>query len=149
MKIELKEMTSSYTEGVFNVGKLSLKEAWSLDSINKELDNKNAKYIVAVTENNEVVGFIGLWIVLDEGDITNVAVHPNYRKQKIASLLIEYVINNMKNWNISSLTLEVRKSNIPAQNLYKKFNFNVSGIRKNFYSDNNEDAYIMWKRYVA
>ncbi|MCI5727591.1 MAG: ribosomal protein S18-alanine N-acetyltransferase [Clostridium sp.] len=144
MKIELKEMTSSYTEGVFNVGKLSLKEAWSLDSINKELDNKNAKYIVAVTENNEVVGFIGLWIVLDEGDITNVAVHPNYRKQKIASLLIEYVINNMKNWNISSLTLEVRKSNIPAQNLYKKFNFNVSGIRKNFYSDNNEDAYIMW-----
>ena len=77
MKIELKEMTSSYTEGVFNVGKLSLKEAWSLDSINKELDNKNAKYIVAVTENNEVVGFIGLWIVLDEGDITNVAVHPN------------------------------------------------------------------------
>ncbi len=144
MKIELKEMTSSYTEGVFNVGKLSLKEAWSLDSINKELDNKNAKYIVAVTENNEVVGFIGLWIVLDEGDITNVAVHPNYRKQKIASLLIEYVINNMKNWDISSLTLEVRKSNIPAQNLYKKFNFNVSGIRKNFYSDNNEDAYIMW-----
>lgn len=144
MKIELKEMTSSYTEGVFNVGKLSLKEAWSLDSINKELDNKNAKYIVAVTENNEVVGFIGLWIVLDEGDITNVAVHPNYRKQKIGSLLIEYVINNMKNWNISSLTLEVRKSNIPAQNLYKKFNFNVSGIRKNFYSDNNEDAYIMW-----
>ncbi|MDY3829210.1 MAG: ribosomal protein S18-alanine N-acetyltransferase [Clostridium sp.] len=144
MKIELKEMTSSYTEGVFNVGKLSLKEAWSLDSINKELGNKNAKYIVAVTENNEVVGFIGLWIVLDEGDITNVAVHPNYRKQKIASLLIEYVINNMKNWNISSLTLEVRKSNIPAQNLYKKFNFNVSGIRKNFYSDNNEDAYIMW-----
>lgn len=144
MKIELKEMTSSYTEGVFNVGKLSLKEAWSLDSINKELDNKNAKYIVAVTENNEVVGFIGLWIVLDEGDITNVAVHPNYRKQKIASLLIEYVINNMKNWNISSLTLEVRKSNIAAQNLYKKFNFNVSGIRKNFYSDNNEDAYIMW-----
>ena len=143
MKIELKEMTSSYTEGVFNVGKLSLKEAWSLDSINKELDNKNAKYIVAVTENNEVVGFIGLWIVLDEGDITNVAVHPNYRKQKIASLLIEYVINNMKNWNISSLTLEVRKSNIPAQNLYKKFNFNVSGIRKNFYSDNNEDANIM------
>lgn len=144
MKIELKEMTSSYTEGVFNVGKLSLKEAWSLDSINKELDNKNAKYIVAVTENNEVVGFIGLWIVLDEGDITNVAVHPNYRKQKIASLLIEYVINNMKNWDISSLTLEVRKSNIAAQNLYKKFNFNVSGIRKNFYSDNNEDAYIMW-----
>ena len=144
MKIELKEMTSSYTEGVFNVGKLSLKEAWSLDSINKELDNKNAKYIVAVTENNEVVGFIGLWIVLDEGDITNVAVHPNYRKQKIASLLIEYVINNMKNWNISSLTLEVRKSNIPAQNLYKKFNFNVSKIKKNFYSDNNEDAYIMW-----
>ena len=144
MKIELKEMTSSYTEGVFNVGKLSLKEAWSLDSINKELDNKNAKYIVAVTENNEVVGFIGLWMVLDEGDITNVAVHPNYRKQKIGSLLMEYVINNMKNWDISSLTLEVRKSNIAAQNLYKKFNFNVSGIRKNFYSDNNEDAYIMW-----
>lgn len=141
-KIEL--MDSSHVEGVFEVSKLSLSEAWNLDSIEKELSNKLAKYLVAL-DGDKVIGFVGIWIVFDEGDITNIAVHPDYRKQGIGDLLMTNLISICKENNINSLTLEVRESNIPAQNLYKKHSFKEEGIRKNFYDNPKENAIIMWR----
>ncbi|MGG5462809.1 ribosomal protein S18-alanine N-acetyltransferase [Clostridium sp. B9] len=141
-KIEL--MDSSHVEGVFEVSKLSLSEAWNLDSIEKELSNKLAKYLVAL-DGDKVIGFVGIWIVFDEGDITNIAIHPDYRKQGIGDLLMTNLISICKENNINSLTLEVRESNIPAQNLYKKHSFKEEGIRKNFYDNPKENAIIMWR----
>ena len=96
--------------------------------------------------NNKVVGFAGLWAICNEGHITNIAVHPNYRGQGIGSKLVESLIENSSSWYINSLTLEVRASNKIAQNLYKKYGFKEEGMRKHYYQDNNEDAIIMWKR---
>lgn len=144
-KIEL--MNSSHIEDVFEVGKLSLKEAWNKESIEKELSNKLAKYLVAL-DGNKVVGFVGMWIVFDEGDITNIAVHPDYRKQGIGDLLINNLISLCKENNINSLTLEVRESNIKAQNLYKKHEFKEEGLRKNFYDNPKENAIIMWRHNI-
>lgn len=144
-KIEL--MNSSHIDGIFEVGKLSLKEAWNKESIEKELSNKLAKYLVAL-DGNKVVGFVGMWIVFDEGDITNVAVHPDYRKQGIGDLLINNLISLCKENNINSLTLEVRESNIKAQNLYKKHEFKEEGLRKNFYDNPKENAIIMWRHNI-
>lgn len=144
-KIEL--MNSSHIEGVFEVSKLSLKETWNKESIEKELSNKLAKYLVALDGDN-VVGFVGMWIVFDEGDITNIAVHPNYRKQGIGNLLMNNLISLCKENKINSLTLEVRESNIKAQNLYKKHEFKEEGLRKNFYDNPKENAIIMWRHNI-
>lgn len=144
-KIEL--MNSSHVEGVFEVSKLSLKETWNKESIEKELSNKLAKYLVALDGDN-VVGFVGMWIVFDEGDITNISVHPNYRKQGIGNLLMNNLISLCKENKINSLTLEVRESNIKAQNLYKKHEFKEEGLRKNFYDNPKENAIIMWRHNI-
>lgn len=87
-----------------------------------------------------------MWIIAGEGDITNIAVTPKYRKHGIASNLLIKLFEVCKTFNCGDITLEVRASNIPAQNLYKKFNFKEEGMRKGYYSDNGEDAIIMWKR---
>ena len=132
-------------EAVLEVSSLSLKESWSKESFKKELFNPLAKYLVA-KENNKVIGFAGVWTIVDEGHITNIAVHPKFRKRGIGNILLSSLIEHCKNWGCNSLTLEVRASNTPAQNLYKKYNFKEEGIRKKYYKDNNEDAIIMWCR---
>ena len=96
--------------------------------------------------DNKVIGFAGLWTIVDEGHITNIAVHPDYRGKGIGSKLVKSLIDNSKDWYINDLTLEVRYSNKIAQNLYKKYGFIEEGIRKNYYADNKEDAVIMWRR---
>lgn len=94
--------------------------------------------------DDKVVGYVGIWFIVDEGHITNVAVHSDYRGQKIGDKLVEGLVKMSKENKIVSMTLEVRTSNIVAQNLYKKYGFKIGGIRKEYYSDNKEDAIIMW-----
>ena len=141
--IKIEPMTSKDIDGVFEVEKSCFKHYWSKESFQKELKNNLAKYLVAKLDN-KIVGYIGIWLVLDEGHITNVAVHQDYRGMKIGDLLVKSMINQCKENKIVSMTLEVRVSNTIAQNLYKKYGFKLSGIRKEYYSDNKEDAMIMW-----
>ena len=140
-------MNESHANGVYELSKECFAIPWTLDSINNELNNPLAKYVIAEDlSTGEVVGFGGVWIIAGEGDITNIAVSSKYRKLGIASNLLIKLFDVCKTFNCEDITLEVRASNIPAQNLYKKFNFKEEGIRKGYYSDNGEDAIIMWKR---
>ncbi|NLK94801.1 MAG: ribosomal protein S18-alanine N-acetyltransferase [Clostridiales bacterium] len=146
MSLILNEMTENDLDEVISISDLSLSvEAWSHKSFHEELNNPLAKYIVAKINNN-VIGFAGLWLIGDEGHISNIAVHPNYRKQGVGKELIKSLLLHKKKWNLTSLTLEVRESNFIAKHLYKEFGFKEEGIRKNYYSDNNENAIIMWHR---
>ena len=147
MKIDYKLMDSSHIKGVYELSKICFSIPWSLDSISNEVENPLAKYVIAQDlSTEEIIGYAGVWIVAGEGDITNIAVNPSYRKQGIASNILKKLFEVCKENNCSDITLVVRVSNIPAQNLYKKFNFKEEGIRKKYYSDNGEDAMIMWKR---
>ena len=147
MKIDYSLMNESHANGVYELSKECFAIPWTLESINNELNNPLAKYVIAQDlSTGEVVGFVGVWIIAGEGDITNIAVSSKYRKLGIASNLLIKLFDVCKTFNCEDLTLEVRASNIPAQNLYKKFNFKEEGIRKGYYSDNGEDAIIMWKR---
>ena len=147
MKIDYSLMDESHVNGVYELSKECFSIPWTLDSINNELNNQLAKYIIAQDlSTEEVVGFVGVWIIAGEGDITNIAVSPKYRKKGIASELLINLFDRCKTFNCEDITLEVRASNIAAQNLYKKFNFKEEGLRKGYYSDNGEDAIIMWKR---
>lgn len=147
MKIDYKLMNNSHINGIYELSKECFSTPWSLDSISNELNNPLAKYVVAQNlSTDEIIGFVGVWIIAGEGDITNIAVSPKYRKQRIASELLINLFEMCKTFNCEDITLEVRASNIPAQNLYKKFNFKKEGLRKGYYQDNGEDAIIMWKR---
>lgn len=128
------------------IEQLSFSIPWSVDSIRNELEaNTRAVYMAAVSDQNKVIGYAGMWDILGEGHITNIAVHPDFRNKGIASKLLNEIISCAIKRNIKSLTLEVRKSNFAAISLYKKFGFVEYGIRKGYYEDNGEDAIIMWK----
>lgn len=147
MKIDYKLMDNSHIDGVYELSKLCFTIPWTLDSISYEIENPLAKYVIAQDlSTKEVLGFAGVWIIAGEGDITNIAVNPSYRKQRIASNLLNKLFELCIENDCKDITLEVRASNIPAQSLYKKFNFKEEGLRKKYYSDNGEDAIIMWKR---
>ena len=147
--IEIVGMELEHVDEVMIVENLSFSIPWSKEAFIQEVTaNKFAVYVVALI-NGSVVGYAGMWKVCDEGHITNVAVHPEFRKSGIGSKLIEGLIEAAIEEGVKSLTLEVRKGNLPAQALYKKYGFESAGIRKGYYADNGEDAIIMWKHNVS
>lgn len=144
-RVEIVPIEDKYIEGILNVSMLSFPITWSKDSFERELTNKYARYMVAV-KDDVVVGFAGMWIIIDEAHITNIAVHPEYRGFGIGNMLMDSLLSICKLENVTAITLEVRVSNQRAINLYKKFGFVEEGIRKEYYEDNKDDALIMWKR---
>ena len=103
-----------------------------------------AAYFVAEL-SGRVVGYIGVWKIVDEGHITNVAVSPDYRRMQIGSALLKTMLEITAEEGIVRHTLEVRTGNEAAIGLYEKFGFETAGVRKGYYEDNGEDALIMWR----
>jgi [ribosomal protein S18]-alanine N-acetyltransferase len=91
-----------------------------------------------------IVGFAGLWLMVDEAHITTIATHPDYRGRGVGELMLGSLIDISYDIGARVVTLEVRVSNHVAQNLYRKYGFREAGIRRRYYSDNHEDALIMW-----
>ena len=108
-----------------------------------ELINSNAYYYV-IEVDKRIVGYVGFWKIIDEAHITNVAIHNDYRRLGYGRALINALLNKAKELEIIAVTLEVRVSNLAAISLYERFGFVSSGVRRGYYSDNNEDALIMW-----
>ncbi|MBE5816467.1 MAG: ribosomal-protein-alanine N-acetyltransferase [Clostridiales bacterium] len=117
---------------------------WSQAELKKDMAEKNRIYLGAFDEE-VAVGYIGMMCFLDEAHILNVAVLPEYRRQGIAQELLEEAIATAKSKGAQYAYLEVRVSNTPAINLYKKYGFYQIGLRKEYYSDNLEDALTMVK----
>jgi len=109
---------------------------------------ENAKWETSAESDDSqvgiLVGYAGLWAISDEGHITNVAVHPDYRRMHLGSILVDMLIEQTRKEGLKRFTLEVRVSNHAAIALYEKFGFVSAGVRKGYYEDNNEDAMIMW-----
>lgn len=118
---------------------------WSEKSLEEELHNENAHFLVA-QKDNKIVGYIGVQSVASECYITNVCVSKDYRNQKIATNLVDRAFRDAILRNDEFITLEVRKSNKEAISLYSKFGFKIEGERKNFYTSPKEDAHIMTLR---
>jgi ribosomal-protein-alanine N-acetyltransferase len=117
---------------------------WTAQSFSSELkDNYLARYF-CLELDGKVIGYMGLWIVMGEAHVTNIAIWPGCRGQGWGEYLMRSVMLKMVNSGVFRMTLEVRVSNTPAQNLYSKLGFKSAGLRKKYYSDNQEDAIIMW-----
>lgn len=147
-EIRIYPFSAAYVDSLVAISKLCFHSAWDRESFKNELQNGLARYVVAVIDNVPV-GFGGMWLIIDEGHITNIGVHPEYRGIGIGDKILSSLISICEEENICSMTLEVRASNYIAQNLYKKYGFVGEGIRKAYYEDNKEDALIMWKRNIC
>jgi [ribosomal protein S18]-alanine N-acetyltransferase len=95
-----------------------------------------------------IIGFAGLWLMVDEAHITTIAMHPNYRRRGLGELMLVKLIEIAYTIHAKWVTLEVRVSNYSAQNLYRKYGFREAGLRHHYYSDNQEDALIMWTEEI-
>lgn len=142
-KFLIRKMNDKDIEDALKVENRSFSIPWSRQMFIDELKNPCAIYFVA--EISEIiVAYVGMWIIMDEGHITNIAVDPLYRRSKVGSGLMKKIIETATEKQIRGLTLEVRANNTAAISMYKSFGFKVEGRRKAYYSDNGEDALIMW-----
>lgn len=116
---------------------------WTKEVFQRELTYHRATYLVMLN-HNRIIGYAGIWTVLDEAHMMNIAVHPAYRGRKLGTRLLRELVRHCIEQGIRNMTLEVRISNAVAQRLYEKFGFISQGVRKNYYEDNDEDALIMW-----
>lgn len=135
-------MTLSHLEEIKDLLISDFDEFWDYDILKSELLNNNSKYIVAKTLDNIIVGFAGIKIIFDEVELMNIVTKKNSRNLGIASFMLEALIDLCNNMHIKKINLEVNSLNTIAINLYKKYNFNVVGLRKKYY-DNTYDAILM------
>lgn len=118
---------------------------WSEENLRQSFRNPDYLFLVA-EEGAGVVGYAGLFRVLDEGDITNIVVDEEYRGRGLGKELTKSLLSEGKKCGIRAFTLEVRVSNSAAIHVYEQLGFVKEGIRKRFYEKPVEDALIMWKR---
>lgn len=145
--LEIQQMTKEHIDSVLAIEQSCFALPWTREDFEREMtENKLAIYSIAVLDGN-IVGYAGMWHIVTEGHITNVAVLQEYRRRGIGKALLERMIAIAEQKEMIGITLEVRISNIAAQKLYIKYGFRPEGFRKKYYQDTKEDAIIMWKYF--
>lgn len=144
-QLQLRPMQVTDLPGIMAIEAVSFgPHHWSADSFKTEMANQMGRYFVLVAANGEtILGYCGAWVVVDEGHITTIAAHPNYRGQSLGEVLLNHLLHWLVSKKAAWATLEVRQSNLAAQNLYYKYGFISQGIRPKYYQDNDETALIM------
>jgi len=143
MHVRIVPMNGDHLDEVAELERICFSVPWSRNMLAEELDNLLSAFLVALDDNDRVVGYAGLQVVLDEGYITNVAVRPECRRQGVAARLLQVFLDFARANRLAFLTLEVRASNYDAIALYGSRGFRSVGRRKNYYEHPKEDAIIM------
>lgn len=138
----IKKMEHQHVDQVYDIEELSFFTPWSKKSIHTEVDNPLGHYIVLM-DQDRVIAYGGFWVVMEEANINNVAVSPEYRGRGLSRLLMDKLIEMAKTQGAKELFLEVRSSNYVAQNLYRSLGFKMIGLRTGYYVDTEEDAIVM------
>jgi len=145
--ITFRNMTVDDLDEVMEVELKSFTVPWSKEAFFNELTKNQFAHYLIVEVDQRVVGYCGVWIIIDEAHITNIALLPEYRGMKLGEALMAKVMEQAREMGALRMTLEVRVSNERAQNLYRKFGFEEGAIRKQYYTDNMEDAIVMWVNF--
>lgn len=146
-RLRFRVMRASDIEQVSKIERQSFSTAWNTSAYVTELANPAAVYIVAVVPGeyqDRVVGYGGLWVIMDEAHITTIAVLPEVRGQRVGERVLSEMLRVAMAKGATRATLEVRSSNLVAKRLYEKYGFEAVAIRKGYYADTNENADIMW-----
>lgn len=143
-KVYYRMMTLSDVDAVLGVEQAVFNHPWTRDAFDNELQNNRfALYLVAEL-GTKIIGYCGMWVVFEDSHITNIAILPEYRGLKVGETLMRKAMILARMKQATSMSLEVRVSNHIAQGLYQKLGFQNGGIRKRYYTDNHEDAQVMW-----
>lgn len=143
MHFEIADVSLEHIAEINELEKLCFSLPWSRQALISQLPDDMHMFIAAIGDDGQVLGYVGMMYVLDEGYISNVAVSPEHRRLGIADTLINALIDRANEKELSFVTLEVRKSNVPAIELYIKNGFSEVGLRKNYYTKPTEDAILM------
>ncbi len=143
MHFEIADVSLEHIAEINELEKLCFSLPWSRQALISQLPDDMHMFIAAIGDDGQVLGYVGMMYVLDEGYISNVAVSPEHRRLGIADALINALIDRANEKGLSFVTLEVRKSNVPAIELYIKNGFSEVGLRKNYYTKPTEDAILM------
>lgn len=143
MKYSITDAEKRHVEQILNIEKCCFSVPFTREQILSQMPDSMHVFLVAEGEDGGVLGYVGMMYVLDEGYISNIAVSPDARRMGIADSLIERLEETAKELELSFITLEVRESNSPARELYKKHGFSDVGRRKNYYTLPTEDAILM------
>ena len=141
--MEIRLATIEDAQAIYEIEQQSFSVPWRLESVLAELEGAENKLYMVICEENHIVGYAGAWLVYDEGQITNIAVLPSARGKGYGSKLTKQLINECFSRGMHEIFLEVRISNLAALVMYRNLGFSVKGIRKEYYSEPTEDAYIM------
>ncbi|MCD8334536.1 MAG: ribosomal protein S18-alanine N-acetyltransferase [Clostridiales bacterium] len=147
VRYRLVPMTAELVDQVAEIERMNFSRPWTQEMLLEELDNMLASYICALGENGVVLGYAGLTVVAGEGYINNIAVRQEYRKQGVASALLDVFTRFAQAQGLEFLTLELRVSNEAAKRLYLKHGFAQVGRRKDYYDDPKEDAILMTRTF--
>ena len=142
MEFRIVDVSAEYIPQIEEIERECFSRPWTAEQLSGQMRNAQHEFIAAV-DDDKVLGYVGLMYVLDEGYISNVAVHPEARRQGIGDALIDALAVKAKELELAFLTLEVRESNAPAIALYAKHGFHPVGKRKNYYDAPKEDAVLM------
>ncbi|WP_047979532.1 ribosomal protein S18-alanine N-acetyltransferase [Ornithinibacillus contaminans] len=143
-ELVIRKMELSDINQVMSVEIASFSSPWQEYIFEQEITQNQHAYYYVLTINQKVIGYVGMWVVLDDAQITNIAIMPGYRGNKLGEKLFGFAMQQAVGMGVSRLSLEVRVTNIVAQRMYRKFGLVPGGVRKNYYTDNNEDAIVMW-----
>ncbi|HZV79059.1 MAG TPA: ribosomal protein S18-alanine N-acetyltransferase [Candidatus Binatus sp.] len=142
--LEISPMRIADIGDVLRVEALCFSTTWPRNAFHNELtDNKLAHYFVGRSED-DIIAYGGLWVILEDAHITTVAVTPSHQGHGYGERMLIHLLDEAIDRGASWITLEVRESNHTAQNLYKKYGFSVVNTRRGYYSDNDENALVMW-----
>ncbi|MDR2506170.1 MAG: ribosomal protein S18-alanine N-acetyltransferase [Oscillospiraceae bacterium] len=137
----IRSMRAEDIDAVHQIERLVFIQPWTRESFERELTaNKNVARYLVVECQGRVIGYGGMWLVMEEGHITNVAIHPDFHGQGFGSALVDAMLITAQDLGIVYITLECRKSNLNARHVYEQHGFTYVGLRKRYYEDNQEDA---------
>jgi ribosomal-protein-alanine N-acetyltransferase len=143
MNLTFRKMTMDDVPAVVDLDQRSFSLPWPERSFRFELTDNPASRCWVADLDGKIVGMIVIWLIVDEAHIATVATHPDYRRQGIGKRLLAHALRHMVRDGARSSFLEVRESNIAAQEMYRKFGYEVTGRRRRYYRDNDEDAILM------
>lgn len=143
MNLIIRKMTMDDIEQVIAIDRMSFSLPWPERSFRYELTDNPASRCWVAEVDGKLVGLIVVWMIVDEAHVATIATHPDFRRQGIAKKLLSYALGHLRDEGAQSSFLEVRQSNIGAQEMYRKFGYEESGVRRRYYKDNDEDAILM------
>jgi ribosomal-protein-alanine N-acetyltransferase len=142
--MQIDAMAAADLPAVLRIEGLSFTTSWPMNAFANEIrDNKLAHYVVGRLDG-QIVAYGGIWVILEDSHITTIAVHPDYRRLKLGEEMLLQLLDRAIAQGASWITLEVRESNDAAQKLYRKYGFTTVSTRRGYYSDNGENALVMW-----